>query len=194
MYLPILAGIAVIIVYLLLTYNKFQALRTQIEASIQEIGNQLKRQASLIPNLESSAKGYLKHEKAIYNSITKARTMINKAIESGSTEMMASAEKEIQSFLPKLQVVVESNPEIKASGVVQQLMDELRDTADKLTYARRTLIDLVQDFNRMLISIPTNFVGKLMNLKRHPGMATKGEGKHIATSDEELETPKVNLE
>jgi LemA protein len=193
MYLPILAGLAVILVYIIATFNKFQALRTQIEASIQEIGNQLKRQADLIPNLEGSAKGYLKHEKGIYDSITKARKAVEKAVESGSSEAVAKAEKEIQSFLPKLSVVVESNPEIKASGVVRLLMDELRDTSDKIMYARRTLIDLVADFNQMLISFPTNLVGQVMSLKKHPGMETPTSGKHTKVSDKELETPKVDL-
>lgn len=193
MYLPILAGLAVIVVYIIATFNRFQALKTQIEASIQEIGNQLKRQANLIPNLESSAKGYLKHEKGIYESITKARRTLEKALESGSNELMEKAEKEIQSFLPRLSVVVESNPEIKASAVVSQLMDELRDTADKITYARRTLVDLAQDFNQMLISFPTNLVGQAMKLKKHRGLATKTEGAHTEVSDEEMESPKIDL-
>ena len=41
--------------YAVSIYNTLQRLKTQITASIQEIGNQLKRQASLIPNLEASA-------------------------------------------------------------------------------------------------------------------------------------------
>jgi LemA protein len=193
MYLPILAGLAVIILYIIFTFNKFQALKTQIEASIQEIGNQLKRQASLIPNLESSAKGYLKHEKAIFDSLTRARVAVQSAVTSGSNEAMERAQKEINNLLPKLSIVVESNPQIQASAVVKQLMDELRDTADKLTYARRTMIDVVADFNQMLISFPTNLIGNFMKLHKHAGLATKTNGKHLEVSDEETESPKINL-
>ena len=39
------------------TYNSLVAQKTRIRASIQEIGNQLKRQAELIPNLMASVKG-----------------------------------------------------------------------------------------------------------------------------------------
>jgi len=42
--------------YVVSVYNTLQRLKTQIAAAIQEIGNQLKRQASLIPNLENSVK------------------------------------------------------------------------------------------------------------------------------------------
>lgn len=193
MILPILAAVAVVVIYVLATFNKFQALRTQIEASLQEIGNQLKRQANLIPNLENSAKGYLKHEKAIFDSLTKARMGVQKAIESGSAEAMEKVETEIQSLLPKLAIVVESNPEIKGSEVVKQLMEELRDTADKITYARRTLIDLVADFNQMLISFPTNLVGQFMKLKKAIGLAVADSGAHTKVSDKELESPKISL-
>src|SRR5687767_5159740 len=129
--------LAVIVLYLILTYNKFASMRTQIEASIQDIGNQLKRQADLIPNLESSAKGYLKHEKKIFDSLTQARKAVESAVKSHSVAAMEKAESKINAVLPKLQVVVESNPEIKGAEVVSKLMNELRDTSDKLMYARR---------------------------------------------------------
>ena len=63
MFLIIFAFLVAVVIYVFATYNKFQTTKTRIEASIQEIGNQLKRQVDLIPNLESSVKAYLKHEK-----------------------------------------------------------------------------------------------------------------------------------
>ena len=67
-------------------YNKFVTIKTRIKASIQEIGNQLKRQADLIPNLVSSVKGYMKHEAKIFKDLTEARKMIVKAVESGNAQ------------------------------------------------------------------------------------------------------------
>ena len=68
--MPLLLIVGIILVALVFwvisTYNFFVGSKARIKASIQEIGNQLKRQADLIPNLESSAKGYLKHEKGIF--------------------------------------------------------------------------------------------------------------------------------
>ncbi|KKP31917.1 MAG: LemA family protein [Candidatus Woesebacteria bacterium GW2011_GWC2_31_9] len=58
--------ILVLVFWVISTYNFFVSSKTRIKASIQEIGNQLKRQTDLIPNLESSAKGYLKHEKGVF--------------------------------------------------------------------------------------------------------------------------------
>ena len=76
----LLIGLGLVIVfYLISTYNFFQTTLVRIKASIQDIGNQLKRQASLIPNLESSAKGYLKHEKGIFKDLTDARKAVDAA-------------------------------------------------------------------------------------------------------------------
>lgn len=188
--------IALVVVggYVIMTYNRFASMRTMIEASIQEIGNQLKRQADLIPNLESSAKGYLKHEKGIFKALTEARKSVETAVKSGSASAMEAAENKIQSILPKLQVMVESNPEIKGADVVTKLMNELRDTSDKVMYARRTLIDLTQDFNRMLVTFPSNMVGQMFGMKRQQGIKTAMSGEHLEASETEMKSPKIDLE
>ena len=66
-----LVVVAIIIFYIFGFYNKLKTLQVRIKASIQEIGNQLKRQASLIPNLEQSVKAFMKQEKEIFGRLTK---------------------------------------------------------------------------------------------------------------------------
>lgn len=181
------------VVYLISTYNKFVKIKTQIEASIQDIGNQLKRQASMIPNLESSAKGYLKHERKIFEKLTDARKAVNDAQGSSSMKKIEAAESQLSSLIPDLKVVVEDNPELKADKVVQKLMAELRDTADKLMYARRTLIDLAQDFNQMLVTFPSSFVAKVFSMEKQAGLKTPKSGAHVEVSEAETKDVKIDL-
>lgn len=189
----ILIGLVVIVViYVIMTYNGFQTIHTRIEASIQEIGNQLKRQASLIPNLEVSVKGYMKHEKDIYKMITDARKSVEKA-DMKDAKSLDKVEQQISALASRLQVMVESNPEIKADSTVMQFMNELRDTADKLMYSRRAVIDLSQQFNQMLVTFPSNFVGNMFGFKKQKGVATAMEGSHVSVSDDEMKDVKVNL-
>ena len=68
--LIIVGALVVIVVWVISTYNFFVSSKARIKAAVQEIGNQLKRQADLIPNLESSAKGFLKHETQIFKALT----------------------------------------------------------------------------------------------------------------------------
>ncbi len=175
------------------TYNFFVGSKARIKAAIQEIGNQLKRQAELIPNLETSAKGYLKHEKGIYKDLTEARKLITSAIKSGDAQKMSDAGGKLASLVPNLQVVVESNPELKGSDVVTRLMDELRDTSDKVMFARRLVIDLTADFNVKRVSFPSSLVASTFGFAEQPGVITPEKGEHVEVSSSSLKTPKVDL-
>lgn len=194
MFIALIVFAVFVIVYIFGTYNKFQTVKTRIEASIQEIGNQLKRQIDLIPNLESSVKAYLKHEKDIFTKLTEARKQITSAVKEGTPQKMIEAASKLQELLPRLTIAVEDNPELRAQEPVKKLMDELRDTADKVMYARRTLIDLAADFNRMLLTVPSNIIGNLFGFKKQEGLKTPKEGEHLEVKPEEMKTPKVDLE
>jgi len=193
MILIIIAILVILGAYVVATYNQLQTLKTRIKAAIQEIGNQLKRQANLIPNLNESAKGYLEHEKGIFKELAEARKAVSKAVKSGNTQEMLDAQDKVQSALGSLKVIVESNPEIKASDVVSKLMDELRDTADKVMYSRRTLIDLVADYNKRLVTIPSNIVASVFGFKPEKGLNIEETGEHLEVSKEETQSPKVDL-
>ena len=189
----IIIPLVVIVAWVISSYNFFVSSKARIKAAVQEIGNQLKRQANLIPNLESSAKGYLKHEKGIYKDLTDARRAINVAVKSGNVQKMSDAGSKLASILPKIQVVVESNPELKGSNVVTKLMDELRDTSDKIMYARRLVIDLTADFNVKRVSVPTNVVANIFKFEEQKGLITPESGEHVETKASDLKTPKVKL-
>ena len=189
----LLAIVAVLALWVISVYNFFVSSKTRVGASIQEIGNQLKRQTELIPNLVSSAKGYLSHEKGIFNELTAARKSISSAVDSGNLKKMADAGKQLADVLPKIQVVVESNPEIKGSEVVKDLMDDLRDTSDKVMYARRLLIDLTADYNVKRVTVPSNFIASMFGFTELKGLDTPTDGDSFSVSSDEMKTPKVSL-
>ncbi|PIR99329.1 hypothetical protein COT87_00030, partial [Candidatus Collierbacteria bacterium CG10_big_fil_rev_8_21_14_0_10_44_9] len=147
--------------YLVSLYNFFQTALTRIKASIQEIGNQLKRQANLIPNLEASVKGYLTHEKSILTMLADARKAVAGAAGSSDLNQQSKAAGIMGDLLPRLAVIVESNPELKGNTTVMTLMEELRDTADKVMYSRRTLIDLSADYNVKVVTFPSNLIANM---------------------------------
>jgi LemA protein len=185
--------LAVVVIWLISTYNFFVSSKARIKAAVQEIGNQLKRQADLIPNLEASAKGYLKHESKVFKSLTEARKAVAAAVKSGNLQQMADAGSKLAAVLPNLQIVVEDNPELKASEVVAKLMDELRDTADKIMYARRLVIDLTADYNVKRVAFPSSIVAGVFNFGELPGLLTPVKGEHLEVSKKDTKTPKISL-
>ncbi|MCX6726051.1 MAG: LemA family protein [Candidatus Shapirobacteria bacterium] len=184
---------AVLALYILSLYNQFVTIKTRIKASIQEIGNQLKRQADLIPNLVSSVKGYMKHEKTIFDELTNARKEIIKVVDSGNTQKMVDASARLENALAPIRAVFESTPQLQAVGPATQLMEELRDTADKVMYSRRILIDLTADYNIKIVTFPSNLVAKIFGFKEEAGIKMPEEGESLSVSKEQLKTPKVEI-
>lgn len=191
--LVVIIALGAILFYVWGVYNDLVTTKTRIKASVQEIGNQLKRQADLIPNLINSVKGYMEHEQEALTKITDARKAVMDVLESGSAKKLVDASNLMTSALGSLKVIMESTPQLQAAGPTQGLMDELRDTADKVMYARRTLIDLVADYNIKLTVFPSNQVAKLLNFTPEEGL-NMPEGKdYLAVSSQDTKTPKVDL-
>ena len=185
--------VGVILLYFWSFYNQFVTIKTRIKASIQEIGNQLKRQADLIPNLVASVKGYMKHEKTIFTELTEARKAVMKAVDSGNTQKMIDVGTRLQNALAPIRVVFESTPQLQAEGPTTQLMEELRDTADKVMYSRRTLIDLTADYNIKIVKFPSNIVAKIFGFSQEAGLKMPAERESLEVKSEETKTPKVEL-
>jgi LemA protein len=98
----------------------------------------------------------------------------------------------MQAMAP-IRAVFESTPQLQAAGPTQDLMNELRDTADKVMYARRTLIDLVADFNIKLSVFPSNMVGKFLNFEKEEGLQMPDDSSYSSVSKDDVKTPKVDL-
>ncbi len=190
----ILIGLLIIIAFIATNYfNKFRTSQVRIKASIQEIANQLKRQVDLIPNLVESVKGFMKHEKGIFDELTSARKTVETAVNSNNPKLIDEAQKSVNKVLSSLKVIVESNPQIQSSGLVNNLMDELRDTADKLMYARRTLIDLTADYNTAIATIPGIWIAQIFGFKEEKGLSVPEDNSITQINTEDLKNPKVNL-
>ncbi|MBN1262751.1 MAG: LemA family protein [Candidatus Pacebacteria bacterium] len=192
-FLMLLVLLIGIVFYGLTLYNWFVKAKTRLEAAVQEIGNQLKRQAGLIPNLVESVKGYMKHEKDIFKEITEARKSVLAAVKEGGADKLIEAGTRLEKAIAPIRAVFESTPQLQAAGPTVKLMDELRDTADKLMYSRRTLIDLTADYNARTATFPSNLVAMMFNFGRQAGIKMPETGAQLEVTKEETETPKVKL-
>ncbi len=187
-------GILILLaLYLVGFFNGLRTTEVRINAAIQEIGNQLKRQSQLIPNLIESVKGYMKHEKGIFEDLTAARKMIDEAISSNDPGAIDKAQTMLTKTMGSLRVIAESNPQIMASSLVGNMMNELRDTADKIMYARRTFIDLSADYNVKISTIPGIWLAPLMGFKKKTGLETPDFKDVTAVSESETKNPEVKL-
>ena len=70
----ILGVVALLILALVLLYNRLVSLRNRVENAWAQVDVQLKRRYDLIPNLVETVKGYASHERETFEAVTAART------------------------------------------------------------------------------------------------------------------------
>lgn len=162
----VLIGLAVMIgLFLISTYNILVVLRTRIKEALSGIDVQLKRRADLIPNLVETVKGYAKHEKEVFENVTKARTSLMSA---GSLSEKAEADNMLTGALKSLFAVAEAYPELKANTNFQDLQRQLEDTEDKVSYSRQFYNSNVLELNTKVQMFPSNLVAMLFAFKEEP--------------------------
>ena len=160
----ILIGLVVLVgVYLVATYNGLIVLRTRIQEALSGIDVQLKRRADLIPNLVEVVKGYAKHEKEVFENVTKARSSLMGA---GSLKEKAEADNQLTGALKSLFAVAEAYPQLQASTNFQDLQKQLGDTEDKVAYSRQFYNSNVLDFNTKIQTLPINLVAPMLGFKQ----------------------------
>lgn len=157
----VFAVVAVLILWLIATFNRLVRFRNRMKEAWSDIEVQLKRRFDLIPNLVESVKGYMEHEKTVLENVTAARS----AIMSGGPADRAKAEDMLTGALKTLFAVSENYPQLKANENFLKLQDELSDTENKIQAARRFYNTNVRDMNTALETFPTNIVGKTFGFK-----------------------------
>jgi LemA protein len=152
----ILGVIAVIILYVVATYNGLITSRNRVQEAESDIDVQLKRRYELIPNLVNTVKGYAKHEKDLLEKVTEQRS----GLIGGSTGDRIKASNQLAETLKSLFAVAENYPDLKANQNFLQLQGELVDSQDKIMAAQRFYNGNVRDFNTKLQVFPTNLYAK----------------------------------
>lgn len=159
----VIGVIVVLIVWILATYNGLITLRNRVREAWSQIDVQLKRRSSLIPNLVETVKGYAKHEKAVFENVTKARSALmgakNPAQAAVANDMLTGA-------LKSLFAVAEAYPNLRASENFKQLQEEISDTETKVAASRQFYNTNVLDLNNTIETIPSAWVGQIFGFKK----------------------------
>lgn len=160
----IILGLVVILsLWLLFTYNGLIALRNRVREAWSQIDVQLKRRSSLIPNLVEAVKAYAKHEKTVFENVTKARSAL---LGAKNPREAAAADNMLTGALKSLFAVAEAYPNLRASENFKQLQDELSDTETKVAAARQFYNTNVLDLNNTLEQFPSNMVGQWFGFQK----------------------------
>ncbi len=170
-------------------YNTLIALKGQTLNAWKQIDVQLKRRHDLIPNLVEAVKGAMSFEKDTLEAVIQARNQAVKiqagAGPSGGVRELAAAEASLSGALGRLNVVVEQYPQLKATGNIGQLQEELSSTENRVAFARQLYNDTATTYNVKQQQFPWNLVA---------GFAKAEQAELWEIVDEqERQVPKVDL-
>ncbi len=160
-------GIVVLLaLWIIGVFNSLIRLKNRAKEGWSDIDVQLKRRHDLIPNLVSSVKGFMKHERELLEKITKYRSKAVEEQKGGKTKELAKTEGMLGNMLGQLQIAVEAYPDLKANQNVAQLMDELSDTENKIQASRRFYNGMVRDFNTKIETFPNNMIAGMLKFTK----------------------------
>ena len=159
----LLGLVGIIIIWIIAIFNKLVGLKNRSDEAWSDIDVQLKRRYDLIPNLVETVKGYAKHEKSVFENVTKARA---EAMNAKELPDQAKAENQITQALKSIFAVAENYPALKANENFAKLQDELTDTENKIEAARRFYNGNIRDYNIAIEVFPANAVANIFGYKR----------------------------
>ena len=154
-----------VVLWVIAAYNGLIALKNQTFNAFKQIDVQLKRRHDLIPNLVNAVKGAMDFEKSTLEAVIQARNQAVKVSAAGggpeAIKQISQVENALSGALSRLMVVVERYPQLKATGNIGQLQEELTSTENKVSFARQLYNDTATQYNTKQQQFPTSLVAGL---------------------------------
>ncbi|MBN2122314.1 LemA family protein [Candidatus Micrarchaeota archaeon] len=177
----LLGGAAVVAGALFMIYNRLVTLKNRVDNAWAQIDVQLKKRNDLVPNLIETVKGYAKHEKGIFENVSKARSAM---LGANSVEDKAKASNMLSGALKSLFAVSENYPKLEASKNFMMLQEELAGIENKIAYARTAYNDSVYHYNNTQEVLPYVLISGMLGHSKKP---------YFETGEEEKKVPKVQF-
>lgn len=163
----IIGGIVVlvligIVLWYFSTYNRFYSLKNSSEATLGQIRVAMKKRLDMIDQLLGAVKSYAKFEKETLERVTAMRA----AVATAGPGDLNKIEAESRSIFGRLLAVAENYPDLKTSSTVMTLMSSVKDIEDEIARQRYTYNNISQQFNTMMDTIPSKFIGRSTGLPK----------------------------
>jgi LemA protein len=152
-------------------YNAMVAKDLAIKTAWAQVENNYQRRANLIPNLVNTIKGSAKFEQETLTQVMAARasaTSIKIDPSNITPDQLAkfqAAQNQAGGAISRLLAVAENYPDLKTTDAFRDLMNELAGTENRITFARKTFNESVQDYNLSIKTFPQNMVAGFFGFK-----------------------------
>ena len=175
----ILGVLALIVIFVIVSYNGLVKNRMQTKEAWSQIDVQLKRRNDLLPNLIETVKGYAKHEQETLTQVIAMRNQIANMGSDVSPQEKMEASNQLSGALKTVFALAESYPDLKANDSFLNLQEELTNTENKISYARQLYNSSVARYNISIQSIPTNIIAGFGGFTKEEMLETPVEARKV---------------
>ena len=159
----IIAVVLLLIVCIILSYNKLVRGKNMVEEAFATMDVYLKKRFDLIPNLVETVKEYARHESDTLEKVIAAR---NDAEKSEDIVKRAQAESDLDKTLRNIWAISEDYPELKANANFIDLQEQLQKVEEDIANSRKYYNAVVRNYNNDIMMVPTNVVAGIFHFKK----------------------------
>ena len=164
----------ILIIWIFSTWNRLVRLEENVNKSWADIDVILKQRYDMIPNLVNIVKGYAEHEREIFEQFAVARQTAAGALAQGDVKGVGAAEGILSGMIPRINMVAEQYPDLKADTSFVNLQKELVALENQLADRREFYNASGTNFNTAIQMIPTNFVAAMKGCVRRELFVVEG--------------------
>lgn len=164
--------VIVLIIAIINMYNGLVQSKTKVDNAWSQIDVQLQRRFDLIPNFVETVKGYMNHEQKTFEKIAELRTSW---ANTKSVSEKADLDNQLSTALKTIMAVSENYPELKANQNFSELTEELRNTENKISFARQFYNDAVTMYNTKIQLFPSNIIASMFNFQSRDLFKTESD-------------------
>ena len=162
-------------------YNRIQQLDERTEELKSNIGVELTNRNQLIPNLVATVKGAASFEKDTYTGVAQARAgltraeqqlnqsqqQVSQAVQQGDVQQIQQADAAVtRSIGTYLNLAVEAYPQLRATQNFTMLQDQLTESENRISVARRDYNAAVREYNSYIRSFPQAITARVSGAER----------------------------
>ncbi len=159
----VIGVVAVILIYVFITYNGFIKLKNSIEEAFSAMDVYLKKRWDLVPNLVETVKGYVAHEQSTFKEIVELR---NCAYGKMSMSDKINQNNVLGKGINQLMALAEAYPDLKANTNFIELQTELSKIEDDIAQSRKYFNAVVKRYNDKVEMFPSNIIAKIMHFTK----------------------------
>jgi len=178
--IAIIVAILIVLFWFVKIFNELTKERILVQEGFSGVGANLQQRNDLIPNLVETVKGYAGHENKTLIEVTKWR---NQSAAAHTPADQSQATQGLNQALVNVMSIAENYPELKANANFQQLMSQLSNLEEKISYARRYYNGTVREYNQSIAVFPKNVISGMFGFKPEVFFAEDAAARTVPSID-----------